>query len=128
MFVHPDAALRAIVCSELRQAMNWQVLECGSESIAVAEHARDSILITVPSKYVELRALASGALDVIALQMQPVDLEVAKYLPVRPEVLTVIASGWKGFLDIARTVLTAAGVDAEALLYCDTTAERGSGR
>lgn len=35
----------------------------------------------------------------------------------------MIASGWPGFLEIARTVLTAAGYDPEALVFRDAKAD-----
>jgi DNA-binding transcriptional regulator YhcF (GntR family) len=124
VFVHPDEGLRAIVCQELRQALAWQVLSAEPDGAGLGLLASDSILLTVPSKHAEVRAILPAGIEVVAIQVRSIAESLATYLPVRPEVLIVIASGWPAFLDIARTVLTAAGYDPEALLFRDTKDDR----
>jgi len=120
VFVHPDEGLRAIVCQELRQSLAWEVLCIEPEAAKLSPLASDSVFVTVPSKHAEVRAILPAATEVVPLQVRSVAGSLATYLPVRPEVLVVIASGWSAFLDIARTVLTAAGYDPEAVLFRDT--------
>jgi hypothetical protein len=120
VFVHPDEALRAIVCQELRQSLAWEVLGIEPEAAVITSVASDSVFVTVPSKHAEVRAILPAATEVLSLQMRSVAGSLAAYLPVRSEVLVVIASGWSMFLDIARTVLTAAGYGPEAVLFRDT--------
>jgi DNA-binding transcriptional regulator YhcF (GntR family) len=118
VFVHPDQELRAIITLELRQTMSWPVEAC--EPGAIAQHAGDSMFLTVPSQQAALRRILPSGSEALTLQMRPVDQALARYLPIRPEMLVVIASAWSGFLQIARTVLAAAGCDADALLFHDT--------
>ncbi len=119
VFVHPDEALRAIICQELRQALTWDVVGCESDAAGVSQFVDDSVFLTVPSKLSNVRALTPAASEVVALQVRQVARSLAPYLPVQPDVLTVVASGWPSFLAIARTMLTAAGHDPEALLFRD---------
>jgi len=123
IFVHPDEGLRAIVCQELRQSLAWAVLCIEPEAAKLSPFASDSVFVTLPSKHAELRAILPAGTEVVALQVRSVGRSLARYLPVPPEVLVVIASGWSGFLDIARTVLTAAGYHPEAVLFRDTKVE-----
>lgn len=125
VFVHPDEALRAIPCRELRQALAWEVLGVEPDAAGMSPLASDSVFLTVPSKHAEVRALLPAATEVVPLQVRSVAGSLAKYLPVRPEVLMVIASAWPAFLDIARTVLTAAGYDPQAVLFRDANADGG---
>lgn len=123
VFVHPDEALRAIICQELRQALIWQVADCEADADGVSPFVGDSVFLTVPSKLAHVRVLAPAGSEVIALQVRQVARSLVQYLPVRPEVLTVIASGWPSFLKMARTMLTAAGHDPEALVFRDAKAD-----
>jgi DNA-binding transcriptional regulator YhcF (GntR family) len=123
VFVHPDEPLRAIICQELRQALTWQVVGCGVDSAALSQLVGDSVLLTVPSKLSDVCALAPAGPEVVALQVRQVARSLAQYLPIQPEMLTVIASDWPTFLGIARTMLTAAGQDPDALVLCDGNPE-----
>lgn len=121
VFVHPEQELRAIITQELQQAMSWPVEAC--EPAAMAQYAGDSTFVTVPSQQAAVRRLLPPLSEVLTLQMHPVDQALAQYLPIRPDMLVVIASAWPGFLQIARNVLTAAGCDPDALLFHDTRAD-----
>jgi GntR family transcriptional regulator len=121
VFVHPDEALRAIICEELRQALTWPVADCEANAAGVSQFLGDSVLVTVPSKLADVRALASTS-EVVALQVRQVARLLAQHLPVPPEVLTVVASGWPRFLAIARTMLMAAGCDPDSLVFRDAKA------
>ncbi len=123
VFVDPEEELRAIVCEELRQALTWPVVECEAHAAGITRCAAGSVLLTMPSKQDDVRALVPIGSEVVSLQVRQVAGLMAKYVPVRPEVLIVIASGWPGFLKMARTVLTAAGYDPQALVFRDTKAE-----
>lgn len=125
VFVHPDEGLRAIICQELREALGWQVADCDVKASAICPYLTDSVFVTVPSRQEEVSALVPIGSEVVFLQMRQVARLLAQYLPVRAEVLTVIASGWPGFLEIGRTVLLAAGCDPEALVFRDTKKAAG---
>jgi len=122
VFVHPEQELRAIIAQELRSAVSWPVAACDVEPASIAQYVGDSAFVTVPSKQAQVQGLLPAAAEVLTLQMRRVDQALASYLPIPAEVLLVVASGWPGFLRIARTMLTAAGFDPDAVLFGDTRA------
>jgi GntR family transcriptional regulator len=123
VFIHPDQGLRAIICHELRQTMTWKVQDSEPKADEIAPYVHDSIFLTVPSKHADVCSLVPPWSEVVALQVRPVDRALSHYLPIRPELLIVVVSGWSGFLEIARAVLAAAGCDPEIVVFRD--AERG---
>lgn len=128
VFVHPERELRAIIVQELRQTVSWPVEACDMQPASLVQYVDDSIFVTVPSKQRAVCGLLPAASEVLPLQMRQVDQLLAQYLPVRPEVLLVIASAWPGFLQISRTMLTAAGCDPDAIVFRDTGADGGDVR
>lgn len=118
--LHPDEDLRRILCAELRPRLAWQVEDCAPTNASIAKFVSDSVFVTVPGKQNQMRALVPANADLIALQIKPVERELTKHLPAPARILIVIASGWTGFLEIAGTVLTAAGLDADAMMFRDT--------
>lgn len=124
VFVHPEPELRAIIVQELRKVMSWPVEACAADTAGTGRYVRDSVFVTVPSKQETVSRLLPAASEVLTLQMRRVDQALAQYLPIRPDLLLVVASAWPGFLRIARTVLTAAGFDPDAVIFCDTRANR----
>ena len=123
VFVHPEAELQAIIVHELKQEMSSEVEACDAEPAKITEYVGDSIFLTVPSKERVIRGLLPAASELLTLQFRHVDDALAQYLPIRPETLLVIASAWPSFLQIARTMLMAAGCDPDAIVFCDTRVE-----
>ncbi|MBV9265171.1 MAG: GntR family transcriptional regulator [Acidobacteriaceae bacterium] len=123
VFVHPEQEMRAIVCYELRQAIGWKVEACAQETGALGTYVGDSIFITVPSNQSRVRALIPSESDLVPLQVTPVARALAHYLPVPTNVLLAVVSGWSGFLEIAKSVLSAAGIDSDAVVLRDTKAD-----
>jgi len=131
VFVHPDSSLRVIIVEELRRALTWQIDDCELHASAVASYIGDSIFLTLPSKHTALCSAVPAGVEVVALHIRQVDRALSRYLPVRAEVLPVIVSAWPGFLEIANTILTAAGWDSEGLLFrnaADEDWQRGLSR
>jgi hypothetical protein len=122
VFVHPEPELRAIVCHELRSAMSWAIEHCGTQRTALLPYLGDSVFVTVPSKQRTVRAVLPAEAELIALEARRVAQVLSGYLPIPAKLLIAIASGWRGFLEIARAVLTAAGCDSDSLLFRDTNA------
>jgi hypothetical protein len=123
VFVHPQVELQAIIVHELKAAMSSEIEACDADPASIAEYVSDSIFVTVPSKERAVRALLPAASELLTLQIRHVDNALAHYLPMRPQVLLVIASAWPSFLQIAHTMLIAAGCDPEAIVFCDTKVE-----
>lgn len=100
--------------------MSWAIEHCGTQHTALAPYLGDSVFVTVPSKQRMLHSLLPPQAELIALEFQRVAKILSGYLPVPTRVLVAIVSGWRGFLENARAVLTAAGCDPESLLFRDT--------
>ena len=120
VFVHPEPELRAIIRHELRAAMSWAVRDCDTNRTALAPYLSGSVFVTVPSKQRTVRALLAPEAELVALEARRVGQALSRYLPIPANLLIAIASGWHGFLEIARAVLTAAGCDSESLLLRET--------
>ncbi len=113
--------MRSIIRTELQQALQWEVQECDCDSVSIVTFAADSVLLTMPSKETEVRGFAHRSAEVMCLRVRQVDRVLFQYLPVGSKTLIVIASGWPGFLDVAQTVLTAAGCDMDAMIFRNTS-------
>jgi Predicted transcriptional regulators len=122
VFVHPEPELRAIICYELRQAMAWDVEGCDTEAAALADYIGRSVFVTVPSKQTITGTLLPPATELVTLRTRRVNRVLTQYLPIPAKLLMAIVSGWPGFLQMARTVLTAVGCDPESVMFRSTHA------
>lgn len=119
LFVHPEQELREIVCAELKLSLAWDVAGCDLDSAALEEHGRRAVFLCMPSNRARAGEMVPRGCELIALQVRRVASALAPFVPSRKDVLVVIASQWPGFLNIARTLLTAAGYASEALVFRD---------
>ncbi|HZQ55150.1 MAG TPA: GntR family transcriptional regulator [Bryobacteraceae bacterium] len=117
LFVHPDRELREIVCAELKPALTLDVAGCDLDPAALNEHERRAVFLCMPSHRARAGELLPRDRELITLEIRRVASELAQFVPSRKDVLVVIASKWAGFLNVARTMLTAAGYAPEALLF-----------
>ena len=120
LLVEPDENLRRILAAEIEGAVSLPVMSCALEDAAFQELADGAIPITPPSKEKIVRdALPQGA-ELLVLQVRSVPSSLAGWLPAPSGALVAIASGWPGFLKMARTILIAAGFQTDGLLFRDT--------
>lgn len=118
LLVEPEEERREIVLAELREALHYPVRGCGFEE---CEQAAGAIALALPSKATVARAHLPAHVELITLQITNVPAELKDWLPVPPAALVGIVSRWPEFVKIARTMLVAAGFDADALI----TRQRG---
>jgi DNA-binding transcriptional regulator YhcF (GntR family) len=119
LLIEPDPELGAIVAAELAEAVSLPIAIAGFEQLAAPP--ANSLVVTLPSKLDRVKAAMSGA-RVHCLRIRSVPMSLAEHLPPpesRAGILVGIASRWPDFLRFARTMLVAAGFDADALIPRD---------
>jgi GntR family transcriptional regulator len=77
-----------------------------------------------PSKAKIIRAMLPSGVELITLPIRSANAWLTPWLPVPAGHLIGVVSHWPEFLAMARTVLIAAGLDAEALVFRDARQSR----
>jgi DNA-binding transcriptional regulator YhcF (GntR family) len=106
--VEPDAELARIVVAEIEAAIGTRV-----EVWETPAAADGWVLLAMPSK---VEALRARGFPVRAIRVRGVAESLAGFLPCPRTALVGVVSGWPRFLELARTMLVAAGFDADALV------------
>jgi DNA-binding transcriptional regulator YhcF (GntR family) len=121
LVVEPDAELRGIVQRELAGALKLPVDGCSLEECRVPGALDAAMAVAMPSRERLVREALPPAAHLHVAQASSISFSLAQYLPAPQMSLVGVASGWPDFLKIAATMLTAAGLPAEALLLRDAT-------
>ena len=117
LLIEPDEELRRIVETEMQLAVTLPVKSCDLLKDDLGEAAQGAIAVALPSKARTVRqALRSGA-ELLTLQVRSVPSTLAGWLPAPSSAMVGIASRWEKFLQMARTFLTAAGFESDALIF-----------
>ena len=121
LLIEPDSDLRDIVLLEIRTALNVSVRACGIVDVAQELQASNSeaILLVLPSKAQAVRSSLKASQALCVLQISPVASTLMNHLPASREGLIGIASHWPRFLELAKTMLVAAGFPADAIVVRD---------
>jgi DNA-binding transcriptional regulator YhcF (GntR family) len=125
LVIEPDPELCAIVIHEMELALALPVAGCTPEECNAPGILEGSMFVVLPSKAAGVRKLLPAGNELTVLDVHPVAPELLarlqRYLPEHAGELIGIASRWKDFQRIARTMLVAAGLDPESLLVRDAT-------
>jgi DNA-binding transcriptional regulator YhcF (GntR family) len=123
VMMEPDEELRQIVLGELRTVVSLPLSVCSLpssnekyEPLAKLERA---LVIVLPSHAAAARSCLPEGTPLLVLRISSAADSLTRYLPAPKTSLVGIASRWPKFLDVARTMLLAAGVDEEALILRD---------
>ena len=119
LLLEPDEELRRIVAAEMQQAVKLPVQGCDFEDCRRAGRLDGAIPVVLPSKTKDARQALPDGTEFLTLQVRSVPASLAEWLPAPSGALIGIASRWPGFLKLARTILTAAGFDADSLVFRD---------
>ena len=117
LLVEPDAELGRIVAQELAERLRLPV-ELGTLDDC-AEPLDGARVVVMPRSEAAVRAALPAETPVQVLTTRSIATSLSAYLPAPTTVLVGVASRWAGFLEIAETMLTAAGLPAETLLLRD---------
>jgi DNA-binding transcriptional regulator YhcF (GntR family) len=126
LLIDPDPALRQILLAEIRSATTFPVREATPADCADPTTLTAAIPLCRPSKTDLVRAALPSGIELITLQITSATSWLAPWMPILQQPtaknhLVAIVSHWPDFLTLARTMLTAAGIPADALLICDVT-------
>jgi len=119
-FVEPDQDLGEIVCHELRSGLEWNVEHTPFRPSALQPLLADCVFLARPSKQAELRAMLPTSASVVCLRIRSVAPSLTRYLPLNQTGLAFVASSWRPFLEISRTVLIASGLHPDAVILRDS--------
>jgi hypothetical protein len=118
LLVDPDTELRRILLTELRAATSREVRECSLED-CTAEELERSVACCRPSQERTVRAVLPAGVELVVLPITSANHWLLPWMPAPKGLLIAVVSHWPEFLDKARTMLAAAGVPADALIFCD---------
>lgn len=118
LLIDPDAELRQILLTELRDATDREVHDCSIEHCNAGQLAR-AVVCCRPSQESVVREAVPAGIEVVVLPITSANQWLLPRMPAPKGLLIAVVSHWPEFLDKARTMLAAAGVPAEALIFCD---------
>jgi len=124
LLIDPDPCLRQILLTELRRATTWEVRESSPEHCRNAKTLAGAIPLCRPSKTTLVRAALPKGVELVTLPIRSPNAWLNPWLPAPSGHLVGVVSHWPEFLDGARTMLIAAGLPPEVLLFRDARKPR----
>jgi len=121
VLIEPDDNLARIIVSEMRKAVTFPVQNCQPDKFASCGLADGGIPVAISFSVKTVREFVSDNLDLLTLHLQSAGESLTRHLPSSRNALIAIASGWTPFLRHARTMLMAAGFEADCLMVRDAT-------
>jgi DNA-binding transcriptional regulator YhcF (GntR family) len=126
LLIDPDPELRQILLTEIREATTLPVRGVSLEDCVSHETLVGAIPLCRPSKTRLVRAALPSGIELIALPIRSANAWLTPWLPAPAGHLIGVVSHWPEFLSIARTVLLAAGLDPDTLVFRDARQPRWS--
>jgi len=124
VLIDPDPELRRILLTELRRATTWEVREASPESCRNRETLAAAIPLCRPSQAKLVRGVLPKGVELVTLPIRSPNTWLSPWLPAPAGHLVGVVSHWPEFLDGARTMLIAAGLAPEVLIFRDARKPR----
>ena len=121
ILIDPDEGCRRILLAELRAATAWEVDESSTAECCRREKLTAAIPLCRPSQAKEVRATLPKGIELVTLPIRSPNAWLSPWLPAPKGHLVGVVSHWPQFLDGARTMLIAAGLPTEVLIFRDST-------
>ena len=118
LVVEPDAGLREILVSEIEEATGSRVRGAGLEACRDGGCAGAAVVALYSHAEVVRAALPAGTTPIL-LHSRSVPESLQGGEPPPPDALVAVVSRWPQFLNWARVVLVAAGLDPSSLAFRD---------
>jgi DNA-binding transcriptional regulator YhcF (GntR family) len=115
LVVEPDEGLREILMAEISDATSFRVRGCGYDSCADPQRLAGGAVVALYSKTEEVRRALPPEVEPIFLNLRSIPESLAGERVPPPDALVSVVSRWPKFLEWARVLIVAAGVDPEAL-------------
>ena len=119
LLIEPDEELREIAMAEMRGALTFAVKGCSIDDCKDPMLFATAIPVVLPSKAEKVRKMLPQESELLVLQVRSAGKSLAIAPVARAELLVGIASRWPGFVQSAKTMLVAAGFDADSLVLRD---------
>ena len=119
LLIDPDATLRRILLVELRALTTWPIDEATPDQGSKPEVLRAAIPLCRPSQEKLVRSVLPKGIELIKLPIRSPTGWLSPWLPAPEGHLIGVVSHWPEFLDDARTILIAAGLQPDTLLFRD---------
>jgi GntR family transcriptional regulator len=126
LLIDPDPELRQILLTEIQEATSFPAKETSLDHCAAPETLAGAIPLCRPSKTKVIRAMLPSGIELITLPIRSANAWLTPWLPVPSGHLIGVVSHWPEFLAMARTVLIAAGLEADTLVFRDARQPRWS--
>jgi DNA-binding transcriptional regulator YhcF (GntR family) len=119
LLIESDPELRQILLAEI-QGMTT----CPVEGVGLGDCVRPELLAAAiplcrPSKVKVTRSVLPAGVELVTLQIRSANAWLGPWLPSLTGKLIGVASAWPEFITTARTMLIAAGLDPETIVYRD---------
>jgi GntR family transcriptional regulator len=124
LVVDPDAELRQILLAELKTLTAFPLREADVVACTNAERLKGAIPLCRPSKTKMVRDALPAGVELVTLPIRSANQWLAPWRPALKGRLLGVASHWADFLENARTMLTAAGVEPDLLVLRHTRRPR----
>ncbi len=124
LLIDPDPEVREILLSEIAESAPLPVSGASLEDCAKPETLFAAIPLCRPSQANAVRAVLPAGVELITLQIRSARAWLDSWLPSLKGGLIGVVSRWPDFVEIARTVLEAAGVENERLVLRNVTRPR----
>lgn len=126
LLIESDAELREILLTEIRA-----MTACPVEGVSLGDCARPEVLAAAipmcrPSKVKVTRTALPAGVELVTLQIRSANAWLGPWLPSLKGKLIGVASAWPEFITTARTMLIAAGLDPETIIFRDVRKPRWS--
>ncbi len=115
--IEPDAEVRRILLAEIGELSKFRVVGASIEDCAKSEMLVGAIPLCRPSKTKVVRAALPAGVELITLPIRSANAWLNPWLPAPEGLLVGVVSHWEEFLTTARTMLIAAGLPAEVLVF-----------
>jgi DNA-binding transcriptional regulator YhcF (GntR family) len=131
LLIDPDPELRRILLTELAHVTTFPVSEASVEEGVAPASLIGAIPLCRPSKTKLIRAALPAGIELVTLPIRSANQWLSPWLPslnaspaAKSTQLIGIASHWPEFLAFAQTMLTAAALDPDTLIFRDATQPR----
>jgi DNA-binding transcriptional MerR regulator len=123
LVIETDKELREILIEEIRQTTGAKTLGMSLEDFKTNFENLESVFVALSDEQEKIGAFLPNDRNCVYLNAQSVPAAMSGETRPSEESLIAIASGWRTFLMMAKTILVAAKVDNDSIIVRSTTDE-----
>jgi GntR family transcriptional regulator len=125
LLIESDEALREILVREIQTSIKFPVVAASTEELknGGADLTSGTVVVVMPAAGLTPKPLLSAETPFITLRSSSIPKSLAGQEMPSEETIVAIVSGWGGFLERARTILIAAGVNSDAICLVNRNAK-----